>query len=130
MVKFKNGVKFDTIAVYGGSMNFQSANRDTLEFRIAEGDADFDSVKAIFCDEDALSEITVIEGEVSSVHLNYTLPVELALREIDGSSMWCMKLAQKSALEISLDRQAADINDTQLALIELASLVSGGEVNG
>lgn len=130
MIQFKNGVHFDTIAVYGGSMTFQSANRETLEFRVLEESADFNSVRAIFTDEDALSEITVSEGEVSSLHLNYTLPVELALREVDGASVWCVKLAQKSALELALDRQAADINDTQLALIELASLVSGGDNNG
>ena len=40
-----------------------------------------------------------------------------------------MKLAQKSALEIAQEQQAAEINDTQLALIELAGMI-GGEDNG
>ena len=40
-----------------------------------------------------------------------------------------MKLAQKSTLEIEQEKQAADINDTQMALIELAGMI-GGEDNG
>lgn len=36
-----------------------------------------------------------------------------------------MKLAQKSALETEHERQAADINDTQMALIELMRMIGG-----
>lgn len=142
-VKFKNGKELETIAVYGGGMTFQNANRDTLEFRVAADKAEFDELKAVYTNAEALSEIEVKDiteapsengnaeaAEVSSLHLNYTLPVELGLKQIGGESVWCMKLAQKSALEIAQDKQAADINDTQLALMELADLISGGDENG
>lgn len=129
MVTFKNGKQLITAAVIGSIMTFQNANRETLEIRIAAENAEFDELKALYTDSDALSEIEVQDGEAKSLQLNYTIPVELALRQIDGASVWCMKIAQKSALELAQDKQAADINDTQLALIELASMI-GGENNG
>ena len=129
MVTFKNGTQLETVAVIGSIMMFQNANRETLELRIAEENAEFDELKAIYTDRDALSEIEVQDGEAKSLQLNYTIPVELALKQIDGASVWCMKLAQKSELELAQARQAEDINDTQLAIIELASLI-GGENNG
>lgn len=106
-------------------MTFQNANRDTLELRIAEEAASFDELKAVYGDEGALSEIEISDGAERSLHLNYTLPVELGLKQIGGASVWCVKLAQKSALEIAQAKQAADINDTQLALIELAGMIGG-----
>ena len=136
-IKFKNGKQLETVAVYGGGMTFQGANRDTLEIRIAAENAAFDELKALYIDADALSEIEITDtaganGEtetVQSLHLHYTLPVELGLKQLNGESVWCMKLAQKSALEIAQEQQAADINDTQLALIELAGMI-GGDSNG
>lgn len=144
MVKFANGKQVETIAVHGGTMTFQNASRATLEIRIAAENAEFDELKELYTDNSALSEIKITEigivqneqGEneekitAQSLQLNFTLPVELALREVNGVQMWCMKLAQKSALELAQEQQAADINDTQLALIELAGMVSGGETNG
>lgn len=139
-VKFKNGKELETLVIFGSSMTFQNANRKTLEIRIAEDTADYEELKAIYTDSEALSEIEVRDvtevptedgktekAEVSSLHLHYTLPVELGSKQIDGESVWCMKIAQKSALELEQAKQAADINDTQLALIELAELISGGE---
>lgn len=137
-IKFKNGKQLETVAVYGGGMTFQNANRDTLEIRIAEETAEFDELKALYTNTDALSEIEITDTAagangstetVQSLHLHYTLPVELGLKQLNGESVWCMKLAQKSALEIAQEQQAADINDTQLALIELAGMI-GGDNNG
>lgn len=143
MVKFANGKQVETIAVIGSKMTFQNANRDTLEIRIAAENATFGELKELYTDSAALSEIEVTEkgivqnenGEdeekitAQSLQLNYTIPVELALREINGAETWCMKIAQKSAIEIAQEQQAADINDTQMALIELAGMI-GGENNG
>lgn len=139
MVKFKIGKQLETIAVYGDRMTFQNAIRETLEFRIAAENATFDELKEIYTDSEALSEIEITEAAVNengeteitaqSLQLNFTLPVELALRNIDGVQTWCMKLAQKSEIEIAQEKQAADITDTQLALIEIAAMI-GGEDNG
>ena len=47
----------------------------------------------------------------------------------EDKRIWRMKVAQKSALELEQEKQAVDINDTQLALIELSNLI-GGDNNG
>lgn len=134
MIKFKNGKQIETIAVYGGSITFQNARRETLEFRIAAENATFNELKEIYTNRAALSEIEITETAVDengetvitaqSLQLNFTLPVDLALREIDGVQTWCMKMAQKSEIELMQERQAVDINDTQLALIEIANIIS------
>lgn len=143
MVKFANEKQIETTAVIGSKMTFQNATRETLEIRIAAENVDFDELKELYTDSAALAEIEVTEtgivqnenGEdeeqviAQSLQLNFTLPVELAMREVNGEQTWCMKLAQKSKIEIAQDQQASDINDTQLALIELAELI-GGENNG
>lgn len=130
MVTFKNGKTIETIAVIGGRTQFQSAVRETLEIRAAHDETSFDELKVLYTDSAALSEIEVNDGTGGqSLQLNFTLPVELSLKDIDGEQVWCMKLAQKSALELEQEKQAADINDTQLALIELAGMM-GGENNG
>lgn len=128
MVTFANGKTIETIAVIGDKMLFQSAMRETREIRIAKDKTDFEELKALYADREALSEIEVNDGSGGqSLQLNFTLPVELSLKDIDGEQIWCMKLAQKSSMEIEQESQAAAINDTQLALIELAGMIGGGE---
>lgn len=130
MVTFANGKTIETIAVIGGGTQFQSAVRETLEIRAAHDEMSFEELKALYTDSEALSAIEVNDGSGGqSLQLDFTLPVELSLKDVDGEQLWCMKLAQKSALEIEQEKQAAEINDTQLALIELAGMM-GGEQNG
>lgn len=130
MVTFKNGKSIETIAVIGGRTQFQNAMRETLEIRAAQNETSFGELKALYTNSEAISEIEVNDGSGGqSLQLDFTLPVELSLKDIDGEQLWCMKLAQKSAQEIAQERQAVDINDTQLALIELAGMM-GGEKNG
>lgn len=130
MVTFTNGKSIETIAVIGGTTQFQNAQRATLEIRAAYDETNFEELRAIYTDSSALSEIMINDGNGGqSLQLNFTLPMELSIKDIDGEQLWCMKLAQKSALEIAQENQAASINDTQLALIELAGMI-GGENNG
>lgn len=130
MVKFLNRKSIETIAVIGGTTQFQNAQRATLEIRAACDETNFEELRAIYTDSKALSEIEVNDGNGGqSLQLDFTLPMELSLKDIDGEQLWCMKLAQRSALEIEQEKQAASINDTQLALIELAGMM-GGESNG
>lgn len=127
MITFANGQTLETIAVYGGTVEYQNARRSCLEIVCAADVLTLEEAKALYKDSAATSEITVeTDGEIS-VQLNFTLPVELKLTEQDGTEVIRMKLAQKSALEIAQEKQAADINDTQMALIELADMISGGE---
>lgn len=130
MVTFTNGKSIETTAVIGGTTQFQNAQRATLEIRAAYDETNFEELRAIYTDSNALSEIMINDGNGGqSLQLNFILPMELSIKDIDGEQLWCMKLAQKSALEIAQENQAASINDTQLALIELAGMI-GGENNG
>ena len=104
MVTFKNNVTFETVANMGGSMQYQAANRKTLEFIIPKDSATFDSLKAVYTDTDALSEITVTTSEATSLHTGYTMPVEMGLRTEDGADVWYLKLAQKSELELKVEQ--------------------------
>lgn len=103
MITFKNGTTFETTANIGGTAQYQAAKRETLEFYIAKDSADFDALKAVYSDSEATSEITVTVGDTQSLHLDYTLPMELGLKTVDGAEVWYMKLAQKSELEIKLE---------------------------
>lgn len=130
MVKFSNGKTLDTIAVYGGTMNYQNAQRKTLEIVCGADAITLDEAKELYKNSAAVSEITVESEGETSVHLNFTLPVELKLTEQDGADIIHIKLARKSESEIALEQQAAEINDTQLALMELADMITGGDENG
>ena len=133
-VKFANG-KCIEATPFGGKILFQGVERNTLEFKIAEDAIAYDELLALYKDTAALSEIEVVENQegkivAQSVHLNYSIPMELALSDYkEDKRIWRMKVAQKSALELEQEKQAVDINDTQLALIELSNLI-GGDNNG
>jgi len=79
---------------------------------------------------DALSQITITDGENGSVHNDYTLPVSVTLTKRDEAPVVIIKLAQKSVLEIAQEQQAAELNNTQMALIEIAGMIEGGDNNG
>ena len=62
----------------------------------------------------------------SSYHTDYTLGMELGLKSIEDEQQWIMKLAQKTVLETMQEKQALDIEDTQVAIMELAEMIAGG----
>ena len=147
-VTFANDTKIETdFPPIGGTTIFQSAYRKTLELRFPASVISFEEIKALYTDSTAMSEITVtewgkqeqvdpenpeqtIEVDVvvgQSLHLNFSLPIELTLKNEDGVDLWCAKMAQKSAVEIEQERQAVDIANNEAALIELAGIIAGGE---
>lgn len=131
MVTFANGKSYDTVLIMGGSEIYQGQQRKTLAISIAADLITLDEAKVLYKNEDALTEITTTTDGETGVQLNYTIPVELkqhTIRPTEDSTLEVItiKVAQKSALELAQEQQAADINDTQLALIELADIVAGG----
>lgn len=127
MITFNDGKQINTIAVYGGTETYQSAQRKTLELMIPADALTLDEAKAIWQDSAATAEITVEDNGESSVQLNFTLPVSLTLSQMDGAAVIRMKLAQKSALELMQEKQAQDMDDVNAALCELAEIVAGGD---
>ena len=125
MVTFANGRQLETIAVYGSSMSFQNAQRSTLELVVSADKITLDEAKSIWKDATLTAEITVTDGNETSVHLNYTLPVELKANSLDGVDVVRIKLAQKSDIEIVQKKQATDIAACEAAIIDIGELLGG-----
>ena len=144
-VKFKNGKTVEA-DVYGASLFYQDTQRQTLEIVFSENSMPFEEAKGVWKDPESTSEITitsVITGEnnesqvVTSVQLDFTIPVELKCVQSGDNFKLRMKLAQKTATERMQEelikeqmKQAQDIDDTNVALCELAELIAGGDNNG
>lgn len=134
MVTFKNGSSYNEVAIYGAKTTYQSAERDTLDIVLSAEDITLDEAKKLWQNADATSEITIDysdeETTKSSVHINYTLPMALTLDTLNGRQVVHLKLAQKSQLELTQEKQAQDMDDVNAALCELAEIIAGGENNG
>lgn len=134
MVTFKNGSSYNEVAIYGAKTTYQSAERDTLDIVLSAENITLDEAKKLWQNADATSEITIAydEEEVTktSVHINYSLPMSLTLDTLNDKQVVHIKLAQKSQLELTQEKQAQDMDDVNAALCELAEIVAGGESNG
>ena len=138
MVTFANGLNFETTVIYAVPADFQCAKRDTLDIAIPADKITLDEAKAIWQNSNATSEITITYEELvdektvtkTGVHINYTLPMALTLDVLNGERVVHIKLAQKSAMELTQEKQAQDMDDVNAALCELAELIAGGEDNG
>ena len=138
MITFKNGKAYGTKSILGGTANYQSAERETMDIIIPAENITLEEAKAIWQDPEATSEITItykeeVEGQAverAAVHLNFTIPMALTLDTYNGVECVHIRLAQMSALEIAQAKQAQDMDDVNAALCELAELVAGGEDNG
>ena len=128
MIKFANGTTYSAIGVYGGEMTHQSARRRTLEILIATDKATFDELSALYSDTAALDSITTIDDEnpeSANMHLHFTIPVSLGLKDFDGEQVWSMKVAEMSALELAQEKQATDIAACEAAIIDIGELLGG-----
>ena len=128
MIKFANGTTYDTIGVYGGEMTLQSAKRRTLEICISKDEATFEELSALYSDAAALDAITTIDDVDTSsanLHLHFTIPVSLGLKDFDGEQVWSMKVAEMSALELAQEKQATDIAACEAAIIDIGELLGG-----
>ena len=120
MITFKNGSSYNEAAIYGAKTTYQSAERDTLDIVLSAEDITLDEAKKLWQNADATSEITIDysdeETTKSSVHINYTLPMALTLDTLNGRQVVHLKLAQKSQLELTQEKQAQDMDDVNAAL--------------
>lgn len=129
MITFTNGQSFNTIRIIGAKRNYQGMERDTIEIAIPSSDITLEEAKKIWKDPELTKELAVTYDDVTSYLLNYSLPIELIVQNLKVSEtetveVVTLKLAQKSDLEITQEAQATDIQDTQVALMELAELVT------
>lgn len=129
MITFANGQTFNTVRIFGSKKTYQGMERDTLAISIPSTDITLDEAKTLWKSAEATAEITITTDEQTNVVLNYSMPIELVVETLEISEsesveVVTLKLAQKSDLEIALEAQAVDIQDTQVALMELAELVT------
>lgn len=146
MITFANGKSYEQVSILGAVQSFQGQLRNTLAIKFLATAITLAEATELYKDEEALKEISItetytetgldseghtvdIERTRGSVQLNYTLPVELTLSTEkispnESAEIVTIKLAQKSALELAQERMAAELEVTQMAIIELAA---GGE---
>lgn len=128
MIKFKNGVSFETRGVFQGSGRYQGIMRDILEIRVNSNVISFDELKKLYMDEDALSEITVTtqDGE-ELVYTDYVIRAEIKSQSTSDENVDCltMKVGQMTQVETQTKQNAADILLTQNALLEIADTIGG-----
>ena len=78
-----------------------SADRNIMEIHFP-AITDFSELVGIYNNEDALSEISIIDSDQTYVHLNYVIPISLSLTRYEsekdaesfGPDRWIMKVAQ------------------------------------
>jgi hypothetical protein len=89
-------------------------DRDVMEIHFGEL-TDFDVLIAIYSDENALSEITIIDGDSNEyIYYDYTICISLSLTSVESTTdialaekHWIMKLAQLTEIDKRL-RQIVD----------------------
>ncbi len=136
MITFNNGKSYEQVAVYGATITFQDARRDSLDIVLKAEDITLDEAKALWTDTAATSALSITstvaadddgtQRETTDCYVNYNIPVSLTLNQLNGEDVIHIKLAQMSALEIAQAKQAQDISDANAALCELAELIAGG----
>ena len=146
MITFANGKTYEQLSVLGAVQSFQGQLRNTLAIKILASVITLAEATELYKDAEALKEISItetynepgldseghavnIERTRGSVQLNFTIPVELTLSTekispTESAEIITIKVAQKSALELAQERMAAELEVTQMAIIELAA---GGE---
>lgn len=128
-IEFANGLIIDPANVYGGSEQYQQAVRNTLQIETPAETISFDDLKALSQNKDALSRIVITDKATggSFTYHDYILPMMISFTKKEGKDVISMKIAQKSTIEMEQEQK---INDMQMALIELAGMVAGGDGNG
>lgn len=146
VLEFADGTVVETpIAPLGGTATHQSAYRKTKEYRIPYDAMTFEEVEALYTNAEAMAKVNLTEystdtttnsetGEIEkaeevisaqSQYLNFTMPMELTLKTINDISVWCVKMAQMSDVEIAQAQQAEELAVTQMAVMELAAMAGG-----
>lgn len=112
IIRFKGVDKdYQAIVVFGENSKYTKAphelvpeaNRSVLEIHFPAA-TDYADLIAVYNNEDALSEISIIDGATNEiyVHLNYIIPLSLSLQAygtaneiaMNGPDRWIMQIAQ------------------------------------
>jgi hypothetical protein len=129
-VTFADGTSFEYVNAEKGTTYYDGAKRNTLEIQIAEDSADFDTLKEITANSDALEEITLTNGDTTNVYSNYCIRTGLSLEPITVTpatdtedavteDRYCVKLAQLTYDEVQYNEQSDAIDTLGQQIIAL-----------
>lgn len=131
-----NGTEMEPIMVTGARRNLQGASRDSLSF-VFPADAGLEAIDAEFTEE-ACESITLVENDSASyIYKGYTIRAGLSKESVavgtedsETEAVYedriTVTMAQRTYAESKLAALAAENTDTQLAVAELAELITGG----
>lgn len=132
MITFNNGKTLDTIGVYGGTMQYQSASRSTLEIRCSTSATTFNELKELYTNPGALSELTISElqsrqktnekGEL--IYLDATTGEDTLVAERNEPAMVLEEVVQSTHLDYTLpvELKLTTINEQDVYCMKLAQM--------
>lgn len=135
-VILNNGTELTPIIVTGEKRNVQGARRDCLTHVFAE--AGLDEIDGLFTEANC-ENITIIGDDGSeAIYKGYTIRTDLtktmvetvpatATTEAQYESRVTVTMAERTYAETVLAQLAQESTDTQIAVAELAALVTEGE---
>ena len=132
-VTFANGVSFNTVNVLRYTQTIRSEDRTVLEFVLDGSTYTYEEVEAIYDNPDALKKLIISDFSVDEdgnvtendfTYNNFDIPVSINKIKNNESTLIKLCVSQKTITEIQQEQIIQDNQDTQLALIELASMVS------
>jgi predicted negative regulator of RcsB-dependent stress response len=123
-----SGTTLDVLAVNGQSINFQGANRDSLEIQIAKSAITFDALDKLTATQTNMAHLTLIDGDKQYVHDNYSLRASLALKPVVTTpatstapavteDRLCVTLAQKAYQEQQVEQLQGSVDALTLSAL-------------
>lgn len=82
-LKLNNGTEFGILCVNGSTRYYQSAQRDSLEIHVTKSTMPFAELDKLFADKVNTSKITIVDGENTYLHEDYTLRVSMELKPVE-----------------------------------------------
>lgn len=129
-IKFSDpaGTVIDVLAVNGQSINFQGANRDSLEIQIGKSAIAFDALDKLIATQANTAHLTLIDGDKQYAHDNYNLRVSLALKPVVTTpatasaaavteDRLCVTLAQKTYQEQQVEQLQSSVDALTLSAL-------------
>lgn len=132
MITFNNGTKLETVSINGGTMQFQSANRSTLEIKCSTQVTTFDELKALYIDAEALSVLTISEiqtyqradEEGNLIFVDATTGEDTLVAEGNEPAIVNVEVEQSTHLNftIPVELKLTTFNDKEVYCMKLAQM--------
>lgn len=129
-IKFSDsaGTTLTVLDFKGNLINFQGANRDSLQIQLAKDAISFDALDALTASQANTAKLITIDGSNQYVHDNYCLRVSLGLNPVIitpatstspavTEERLCVTLAQKTYAELQTEQLQASVDALTLSAL-------------